>query len=946
MIHLGYVPLHSKSIWRGEENPVTNGTQKAAVWNIPTLVEWISDSINSGRLVEVDENDLYQEAIDKFDEEIRGVTKKSSTRGMTKRAFHAKIMELIWTKDRLVTLRRAIRDRLDLETLQQYDPIVPMHLILEQAEILSGSVSMKVSASRTQAGMSRLMNTEELNEIGDVDLPSGTLEDPVIISVDDPKNFGITIINAPLIGSQYSRLIDENPLRCALAEAERRGDKAVFLTGGLMHLDTRKAQGLLTTHRARYSGYEFNADAVDPSYKEEAGRIRKDLPVDELSYETLRERFLNLLSGFYKIALRPDDSPQFSGNVYIIFGPSEEELIESAAYNHVRYLTLRKQREVSGELFVAGRALKSAQIEDADPELIEELEGRVQALEGQKARTIITNVSPEDHKRFAKKLTSYLVQKYEEAIPGARVIGLGTTFVKMGDEVIEVHQASSQSATSTLLNNFVKNEATARTLSGTLPDVVLLCGPHTTNFSWAVVERAEDGTRKSSQVWQLPVTIDKPFVREQTRDIMRHSSPMERMLNSKMFEPGVVRLLHNNGMWNVDLYPIEALTSSDRRDARRSMPKYAYMFVDTDPHWGHPWKEYYYDEQNQTWLGAGVAVIEMMRRGGLFEGNKMPLHSFHLLDDGVQGHHFATESQPHQHAQSYLDLEREFNRLSQRALESEDPQEALQALEELKQQALLQLRVRGEHWTQTQLSEYITRMIHPNIDFFQAILRRVARSKLSFQGVSDRVGAPYDSRDFAPITFGNGNHFDHTVDANLTEGFFYASVLRAALMNTKFADQVEDLIKSPLYGNTHIGWGILASQDAYEYGISLRSNPTRKSGMGDPLIRMAANILERGDFPRIFKGKFALHLSGDIHRYGAIRLSDALIVSCASGTDTDPYGERGFSPNNTGNLVVGLPVDGPDSGPIRIVSFRHDFIEEYFREPHSIDWDVLLPNPA
>ena len=139
--------------------------KKISVWKILELVNWISNSINSGRLVEIDESEFYQETIDKFAEEIKQATSKSPSRGMTKRVFHAKIMELLWTKDRLDALKRAIQDHLDLETFQQYYSMIPMDLVAKRAEVLSGSVSMKVESSSTQVGMLRLITSEELDEI-------------------------------------------------------------------------------------------------------------------------------------------------------------------------------------------------------------------------------------------------------------------------------------------------------------------------------------------------------------------------------------------------------------------------------------------------------------------------------------------------------------------------------------------------------------------------------------------------------------------------------------------------------------------------------------------------------------------------------------------------------------------------------------------------------------
>jgi hypothetical protein len=261
-----------------------------------------------------------------------------------------------------------------------------------------------------------------------------------------------------------------------------------------------------------------------------------------------------------------------------------------------------------------------------------------------------------------------------------------------------------------------------------------------------------------------------------------------------------------------------------------------------------------------------------------------------------------------------------------------------------------QLRLRGEVWTQDQLSEYVERMLDENLDFFIAVLNTAVTSGVEYKGVSYYLGESYDSRDIAPITQGDGNHFFKTVWNELTEGFIYASYLRGALKyapgTEAFKDDLNKLVRAPLYGNLHIAWGTVGVPGGYEWGIALRSQPAKKAGPGDPIKNIIVNTRERGNFTRIFDGRYSVHISGDIHRFGAGRIPYAEVISVASGTDTDPYGERGYSPNNTGLAIVGLPAEGPASGPTRLITFRHEFIRDYFRNPFEIDFDELLYNPV
>ena len=86
---------------------------------------------------------------------------------------------------------------------------------------------------------------------------------------------------------------------------------------------------------------------------------------------------------------------------------------------------------------------------------------------------------------------------------------------------------------------------------------------------------------------------------------------------------------------------------------------------------------------------------------------------------------------------------------------------------------------------------------------------------------------------------------------------------------------------------------------------------------------------------------------GDKHFFAAVATPYAFYHMCAAGTHTDRYGERGFPPNNTGVSFVGLPVDGPDSGPILLRILPFDVIKDFVEDnPRPFDWDSFLPNPA
>src|SRR3989344_1019635 len=102
----------------------------------------------------------------------------------------------------------------------------------------------------------------------------------------------------------------------------------------------------------------------------------------------------------------------------------------------------------------------------------------------------------------------------------------------------------------------------------------------------------------------------------------------------------------------------------------------------------------------------------------------------------------------------------------------------------------------------------------------------------------------------------------------------------------------------------------------------------------------------RADYGKFMTGRVTLKTYGDKHFYAAVSTRYAFYHMSAAGTHTDPYGERGFPPNNTGVSFVGLPVNGPSAGPILLRTLRVEHFREYFKKNLKIDWGLFLPNPV
>ena len=91
-------------------------------------------------------------------------------------------------------------------------------------------------------------------------------------------------------------------------------------------------------------------------------------------------------------------------------------------------------------------------------------------------------------------------------------------------------------------------------------------------------------------------------------------------------------------------------------------PKYIWVHTATDQHWGGRAKEFITSSETGKRLGMAEAVFEIMRREGLCEKNRMPVHLFSTNDDPTQGQNFPARVQPDPLQRSYRDLEGQFLR--------------------------------------------------------------------------------------------------------------------------------------------------------------------------------------------------------------------------------------------------------------------------------------------
>ncbi len=869
--------------------------------------------------------------------------------------FTEKVSGIVWDSETLKAFEKVMRRGMPIETFLKYYSYIPQRFAAAKVRELRGISNLKHPAEFMR-GIGRVTDVSKIDPRDIVRFEKNSIKHPYISGVTKSHWTG-RVINGANIGIKHTPIIEENPVRCALANAQRRKEDFVVLVS-LIDLDLKKAGGTPQIYRSQISGYNTNVDILSESYQPRAKAV---LAGDEegFIYETVAEKFLNILSGWRKNDMRPDGKPEFQGSVFIILGPKEDDFIKTATYWELRYKTLLRQKDLAVELSLANKELKKALESGAAKKKIEELTENRNMIAEELSRTRVSNHRREDMEDYARRIRTFVVQKIEEAIPNSKVIGQGSTYMKIGDEMVLFEIPPHTRVTDELLADFSDHYG-PRVLRGEIPRTVVRCHPHSLNFRRTTREVDVRGKRGSARVYVAPILIDEKFLRSQLLETTKRVHPLEKAIWAGQFQAGVIDLACIDGVVHAEPFTVGALIKSEvghgiyskTKDAPSD--KYIWAMLPSDPHWGWGWKEFVHPENGRD-LGMCEAVIEMMRRAKLFEKGKMPLHIFAIADDPTQGNHFETQKQPHQHKIPFHKIEGRWLAALKEA-ERGDAAKRLEVLREMRRFNLYQFQVRGEHWTQDQVDQAIERLLEPNIDFFDALLTRTVDAGIVLRGVSAfndndhfPAGTP-DTRDIGAVNFSTGNHFLNTVEWAILEGPIYAKNLRLMLRarpqwNGK-EELLDELVKAPVYGNITVGWGTVKAPGGYEWGLEVRNKPTKLSSWGNTLLAAVRNDERRGNYSRIFDRRMTLKVYGDKHFDGAVLTGHTVYVMAMPGVPTEVYGELGFPPNNTGVSFVGLPVSGPDGGPILIRTLPFDFLRDYWKKPFDFDWAEFLPNPV
>lgn len=925
------------------------GRQKS-IWKDQDFLKRASTLIEEG---------ILKSGLDAFVGKLQEGLSDEQKEEVSRKAVTSRLDKLVWTSPRLGYLKAVVKHTAPEKVLGRASEklsFLPDNLITAKIKSLRGkSVSKSELQPAFTPGIGRLLITSAIPEIAKniAELPRYTLTNPLEVKVPNPNNFRFDAACGFNLGLKFNPVFEQNPVRNYFIRAERTGADVLVIAGGLTYIHPKKASGSgIKLHIARLSGIDFEPEVMDPKYRDEAKEIREANPPDRIVFVTLAERLRNLAGGLRKVSSE-NGKPYFTrGQVLVNLNRQDEEFIEAAGYAELGYIVKLMQNTIQSEIELEKAARKLA-AEAGDMAEVEACNARIKDLIEKKQRTRVTNIDDLDYQRFFEYVRTEVVRIIEKAIPNSKVIAQGTTVCSIGGKTVELYHDRRDMPTEFFLNEFLKERAGDRGLRGALADFTLLVSPGSLSHHWGASEWVKQKERASTQIVQVPLMIDRDYLNETLHDVIAERSPLERTIRHRRLEPGMVSVRYTDGLWSQESVPVQTLAkfvenSKGRNGHRNGEESYIYLDLSGDEHVGHRWKWFIFDPHKKIWLSISDVFIGLMREAFIEKGENVPIHGVINFGDHTQSHNFSTQKQPYTQSWLFSKIQREFRRVRAAARRSGDTESALAQLEKLHDMALKQLLRRGEDWPQRQMEEYFESVIEPNVDYYLSVLLRNRKAGVQFVGIGPAIYGEEDSRDIGVITENSGDHFGWTVFGQLMEAFFYANKLRDKILahskNSFESEELRRLIRSPYYGNTPEGYGLVSAPGGYEWGIALRHEALQPGDQnGDRILNSVIKTIQRGDFAEgLFTGREVLHMSGGIHRYGFISKRNVKIISNASETVSDPYGSRGWSPNNTGKLVVGVPVRGPEYGPIRLLIFDHIFLRDCVRNPRRIDWKSIF----
>lgn len=843
----------------------------------------------------------------------------------------------------------------------------PLWLVQLKYDLLRGVVSApRRPSTHGMRGINRFDITSALPR----ELPDSSPKEPLHLLADqDIADIDVAIISSPKLGLPYNPLIEDNLLRCGFAAARKQGAKALVIAGGLFHGDFGKTAGPASLFRHIMEADEIDIQCLAECYQEAASeRLDSLLPI----YETAAERLGKRLRGWWKVARRPEyrlnpetqeheevigEKPEFDGPVFVILAHEDFVLACLMAYYHLNYQRIKDQAVAKAQLRVAAHELDEAQKAFAKAQWsgatayaqsrLDTAQAAFDAAADNDSRTRNTNWSRKREQEVFDVALSYLIAEVERVIPNATVISQNRAYVRFGKSSKVCCFVSGEKG-NPYYAELSSHGSTQR--AGLLPDATIIM------HSGAVYPR---GTVRANYLGavmsgecaflEAPSLLDTDFIRDATRGI-RSTYPAIRAACDSMYESGMAILRLREGLVPepkiLRASVVRAIAKGQQSRTPKTQPKMVWGVLDTDMHFGGAMRYRMLDHHGLP-IGcteAGLALLARSEENGLSEAA-----FFISCDDGVHGNHFGTHVQAHPNEMTSTAL----RALAEPSL---DIIESTTDIEELRASAYMlirhyawQLDYRGSHNLTGQFTMLSETLMERYLSTFAAIVRRSRKSGVVVRGISHYTGQPFDSRDVGIINLPTGNHGAKTTNYMLLEGVQIAREMRYALRALPGMRNLDlkRLVQAPLLQRQLEGVGTIQIGRSAPWGLNLMDTPPSRDSWIDLLHAWVKVNKKRGNITTALDRMPVLHVTGDKHFYCWAHAGGDAYVMGSADTNTDGFANMagGLPPNVFGFDFIGLPADGPDSGPIQTVHLSASELQPYIgHRDKKFPWGDVLVN--
>lgn len=753
-------------------------------------------------------------------------------------------------------------------------------------------------------------------------------------------------LNCPLIGLAHNPDPITHPLRNGLMVAEARQYACVFLTGNLIHIDVTRASSM--------QGFRMFV-----SHTEETGK----------TFVTVEERIESIFKLLRKEFFTDYEAPCYNGPIYIVFGRSEDLLINYWVSQRVNEIVAEEKALMEASIREKTKKIKqykkafTSLLEIEDREGIEQVEAALEKeedelvdLEVERSHMKATLVDPDLKKKLFLGFQKQLIELYEKNLPGVKVISTGNCVVRLWGRTILIKQNPRQSVADTYAG-FVETETRSNLKSGgEVPNLIVLAGYNVTGLQSCINDpEAKDDPRKiiNAELVQLPVCLNDVHLKQLADRAVTAGSFLTKLIDAQYFAAGALAMGWPENFFTVDYWYARDLAPQPPQNGES--PSLAYEMFSN---W-HMLKEYcrrpfliYIEAESDMQEGgkqqAYYELPDFPYRRSLYDfhhrfflDHKLPISSNWNLGDICQG-----ENHEEYHLEvrtGYLQPYDMSLRVQQILATSLSPEEKARELSRL---TIKNTWDNGVQRVDDQLEQYIKRSYEDGSEYYRSVLENAARIKVEY------------IEQAAPITIIGGNHFGNTkkVGKHFNEAGICEYRLRD-ILHDKYGysrEKLQKLVLAPMGSAKTVSraLGAFGTNGVYPYCISIKHKPGAGAARGKvPVTILRASRVRIGVTEPVFKGRFVIEMAGHIDRKSACMMKNSFLSLSPGQEFQSAWAEEmDFALADCGTVVIGVPAPAHHIGskeifgPVVHISFAAEVFYDYIKHPWEIHPEVLLPN--